>query len=128
MRPRLFSGVLSEAMRADDIVARYGGEEFVVVLPGRNASEAVGAMQRIRSRLAQAVSASDVPAFTVSFGVTDSSMGTTVTDLVRTADAALLAAKSNGRDQVVLAGSAVMPPLVPEQAGPVEQERASEEV
>jgi diguanylate cyclase (GGDEF)-like protein len=112
---RLFSKVLRDATRSDDVVARYGGEEFVVVLPGLGASEAVDAMQRIRSRLAEAVGTSDVPVFTASFGVTDSSMGTTVTDLVRSADAALLAAKSNGRDQVVLAGSSLVQALIPEQ-------------
>jgi diguanylate cyclase (GGDEF)-like protein len=114
---RLFAKVLKETTRVDDVVARYGGEEFVVVLPGRSASEAVEAMQRIRTRLMEAVAASDAPGFTVSFGVTDSSMGTTVTDLVRSADAALLAAKSHGRDRVVLAGSN----LVPEQARPVDE-------
>ena len=117
---RLFSKVLREATRSDDVVARYGGEEFVVLLPGRSASEGVEAMQRVRARLQEAVAASDAPAFTVSFGVTDSSMGTTVTDIVRSADAALLAAKSHGRDRVVLAGS----PAVPAQPGPVDEPAA----
>jgi diguanylate cyclase (GGDEF)-like protein len=114
---RLFAKVLKDATRTGDVVARYGGEEFVVVLPDLSASEAVEAMQRVRARLTEAVAASDAPAFTVSFGVTDSSMGTTVTDLVRSADAALLAAKSQGRNRVVLAGSTV----VPEQPGPVDE-------
>ncbi|MFN2537338.1 MAG: diguanylate cyclase, partial [Mycobacteriales bacterium] len=119
---RLFAKVLKETTRADDVVARYGGEEFVVVLPGRSASEAGEAMQRIRTALRAAVDGSDAPAFSVSFGVTDSSMGTTVTDLVRTADAALLMAKSQGRDKVVLAGG----PVVPRQAGPAEAERSAD--
>lgn len=114
---RLFAKVLRDSTRADDVLARYGGEEFVIVLPDLSASQAMEAMERIRRRLAETVGTSDVPVFTASFGVTDSSMGTTVTDLVRSADAALLAAKSNGRDRVVLAGSPLVQALVPEQAG-----------
>jgi diguanylate cyclase (GGDEF)-like protein len=121
---RLFAKVLKDATRTGDILARYGGEEFVIVLPDRSASEAVEVMQRIQLRLADAAGASDVPDFTVSFGVTDSSMGTTVTDLVRTADVALLAAKSSGRDRVVLAGASSVHAFVPEQVCSSEPEPA----
>jgi len=103
---RLFAKVLRDTTRSEDLAARYGGEEFVVLLRDRSASEAVEAMERVRDRLRETVATADVPSFTVSFGVTDSSMGTTVTDLVRSADVALLAAKGSGRDQVVLAGTA----------------------
>jgi len=114
---RLFAKVLRDATRAGDVLARYGGEEFVLVLPDRSAHEAVEVLQRIRERLAEAAAASDVPAFTVSFGLTDSSMGTTVMDVVRSADAALLSAKNEGRDRVVLAGASSLSALVPAQAG-----------
>ena len=44
-------------------------------------------------------------------------MGTTVMDVVRSADAALLSAKNEGRDRVVLAGASSLSALVPAQAG-----------
>ena len=44
-----------------------------------------------------------VPVFTASFGATDSTAAGSVEDLLRLADAALLDAKAQGRDRVVVA-------------------------
>jgi diguanylate cyclase (GGDEF)-like protein len=101
---RLFSQVLRHALRPDDLMGRYGGEEFVVVLPGCNAAKASEILQRVRSGLLAAVAESDVPAFTVSFGLTEARPGATFEALVSTADGALLEAKAQGRNRVVVAG------------------------
>jgi diguanylate cyclase (GGDEF)-like protein len=101
---RLFSQVLRDALRPDDLVGRYGGEEFVIVLPGCNAAEASEILLRVRAGLLAAVAESDVPAFTVSFGLTDARPGVTFEALVSIADAALLEAKAEGRNRVVVAG------------------------
>jgi diguanylate cyclase (GGDEF)-like protein len=110
---RLFSQVLRSALRPDDLVARYGGEEFVVVLPGCSADAASVVLERVRSHLLAAVTASDVPAFTVSFGLTEAHEGATFETLVSIADAALLEAKARGRNRVVVAGHASAEEQVP---------------
>jgi diguanylate cyclase (GGDEF)-like protein len=97
---RLFAKVLRAGTRDGDILARYGGEEFVLVFPERTIAEASDALNRLRMALLDGVSTSDVAPFTSSFGVTDSSVGTTIDEIIRHADAALLDAKEAGRDKV----------------------------
>ena len=103
---RLFSRVLRDSVRPDDIVARYGGEEFVIVLPDCTVETATAVLERLRERLALALTNGRVPAFTVSFGLAGSSAADTFDDVVALADHALLTAKSEGRNRVVLATEA----------------------
>jgi diguanylate cyclase (GGDEF)-like protein len=104
---RLFSRVLRSALRPDDLVGRFGGEEFVVVLPGCDQVEAFEVLGRIRTGLANAVAESNIPAFTVSFGLSEAHEGATFDALVRTSDAALLEAKARGRNCIVAAGQSL---------------------
>jgi diguanylate cyclase (GGDEF)-like protein len=92
------------AIRRYDALGRYGGEEFLVVLPGCDSASAAAQAERLR----QAVSADPFTAGDVSVRVT-CSVGLScranpsiahVEALVREADAALYAAKDNGRDRV----------------------------
>lgn len=87
------------------VAARLGGEEFVIVLPlGREAPEA--SYDELRVALRQATSAGASPSFTVSIGAAVyPTHGTTLGELLGTADRALYQAKSGGRDRVVLYGS-----------------------
>ncbi len=100
---RLFARVMRDSVRPDDIVSRYGGEEFVIVFPNCVADQAVAILERLRERLALALTAGSVPAFTASFGVTQSDPLNTFDEIVATADNALLAAKAQGRNRVNLA-------------------------
>jgi diguanylate cyclase (GGDEF)-like protein len=100
---RLFARVLRDSVRPDDIVCRYGGEEFVVVLPDCSAENAVAILERLRERLTLALTSGRVPPFTASFGVSQSNLLDTFDEIVATADRALLAAKSAGRNRVILA-------------------------
>ncbi len=102
---RLFSRVLRDAMRPNDVAARYGGEEFVVVLPDCTAAVAEGVLERVRERLALALTSGRVPAFTVSFGLATSSDAGTFDEVVALADRFLLQAKAAGRNRVVLAAT-----------------------
>ena len=101
---RLFARVLRDSVRPNDIAARYGGEEFVVVLPDCTMADAYTVIDRVRARLADAQRGGIVPSFTVSFGLAPAEADLAFGEIVEQADAALLRAKSEGRDRVVLAG------------------------
>lgn len=101
---RLFARVLRDSVRPNDIVARYGGEEFVVVLPDCTTPDAYVVIDRVRTRLADAQRGGIVPSFTVSFGLAPAEPDLGFGEIVEQADAALLRAKAEGRDRVVLAG------------------------
>ena len=101
---RLFSHVLRSVLRPNDLVGRYGGEEFVVALPGCGMPEAFEVLERLRAELKDVVAGPDMPDFTVSFGLTEWRAGATFHELVGTADSALLQAKAQGRNPVVVAG------------------------
>ncbi|WP_088320736.1 diguanylate cyclase [Kineosporia sp. R_H_3] len=99
---RLFADVLRATLRSGDVVARYGGEEFVVAIPDRDVEAGLQAAERLRAALAEAVLGPDVPTFTVSVGISDSTLGPTLAAQLRVADAALLTAKREGRDRCIV--------------------------
>jgi diguanylate cyclase (GGDEF)-like protein len=100
---RIFSRTLRDSIRPDDIPARWGGEEFVTLLPDCRIDDARIIAERVRERLAEVVEKGDVPRFTVSIGLAASHDGAPFSDTVAAADIALLQAKADGRDVVVLA-------------------------
>ena len=83
--------------------AGFGGEEFLLVFVGCDVSEAAPVVHRLRSALAESVAASGVPPFTVSVGLADTSYGGTAAEIIAYADDALLTAKREGRDQLIIA-------------------------
>jgi diguanylate cyclase (GGDEF)-like protein len=101
---RLFARVLRDAVRPEDLTARWGGEEFVVVLPDCSVGDAFAVINRLRERLERVQAGSHLPRFTASFGVTVSRPEDTFSQSLDLADGALLKAKSNGRNRVVIAG------------------------
>jgi diguanylate cyclase (GGDEF)-like protein len=101
---RLFARVLRDTVRPNDLTSRYGGEEFVVVLPDCSMDDAFVVIDRIRERLALAQVSGVVPRFTVSFGIAPSRPELTFSEVLESADAALLRAKATGRDRVVVSG------------------------
>jgi diguanylate cyclase (GGDEF)-like protein len=102
---RLFSRVLRDSIRPNDIAGRYGGEEFVIVLPDCNADTATVVLERVREHLALALTTGRVAAFTVSFGLAASTDADTFDEIVAVADHALLTAKAAGRNRVVTAAN-----------------------
>jgi diguanylate cyclase (GGDEF)-like protein len=98
---RLFARTLRSVIRDGDLAARYGGEEFVLVLAGVDASGAVLAFDRVRLELSSSLSDGRIPAFTVSAGVADTAEAAMLDELIALADARLLRAKRNGRNQVL---------------------------
>ncbi|HYP56064.1 MAG TPA: GGDEF domain-containing protein [Solirubrobacterales bacterium] len=97
-------------LRAGDSIYRVGGEEILVVLPGAGEAEAMEIAERLREAVRERRPVG-VPV-TVSIGVAVSGAGLVDADeLVGQADAALYAAKSGGRDRVVLRGRERVPAL-----------------
>jgi diguanylate cyclase (GGDEF)-like protein len=101
-------GVLLRAnLRKEDIACRYGGEEFVLVLPdasleaaGRRAEQLREAVKRLKIPFRDAV----IGPVTVSIGVAAfPDHGDDADRLLKSADAALYAAKREGRDRVSMA-------------------------
>jgi diguanylate cyclase (GGDEF)-like protein len=94
--------LLRRHLRPFDLVYRIGGEEFALVLPGVGVAEAVDVAQRQRESIEEA-RPGGVP-ITISGGVASAS-GADVEwkTLFQRADAALLRAKREGRNRVVIA-------------------------
>ena len=107
---RAFADVARKALRDEDVIGRWGGEEFVVALPGLDRHDAALVLDRIRAALVEASERADLPPLTVSAGVIDSDVTDDLELAVRFADEALLAAKAQGRDRVVV-GPVVADPV-----------------
>jgi diguanylate cyclase (GGDEF)-like protein len=100
---RHFSTVTGATVRSGDMVSRFGGEEFLLVYVGCDVTDAAPIVHRLRAALAESVIAAGVPPFTVSIGLADSSYATTAAGIIGCADAALMTAKREGRDRLIIA-------------------------
>lgn len=99
------SAALAGEVRVEDLIGRVGGEEFVVLLPGMHAGAGQGIAERIRLAIkGEPLLVNGMPLpLSVSVGVSelrDSSDDLSV--MMRRADQAMYAAKSDGRDRVKL--------------------------
>ena len=99
-------------VRASDIAARYGGEEFVVLLPNTEVGSASKLAERIRKEIAASpivLPCGESITITASIGIAEvrperdqKDLKTLGDSLIARADVALYAAKSAGRDRVVV--------------------------
>ena len=106
---KTFTDVATSTLRESDIMARWGGEEFAIALPGLDADEAAQILDRVRLELGVRLSTSDLPGFTVSFGIVSASECDSLEDAIRLADDALYEAKARGRDRAVVADPSASP-------------------
>ena len=103
---RQVGSILIQDMREIDTVARYGGDEFVIILPETNQRQATFVAERLRRAVEQAHFASGTPGaprgLTISVGlaVYDHD-GRFKRELIEYSDAALYAAKKEGRNRVM---------------------------
>lgn len=99
-------------VRASDVAARYGGEEFVVLLPGTDVASAKLLAERIRnavSRKPVELPNGEAVTITASIGISEvqpapeaDDLKTVGDSLIARADVALYAAKSSGRNCVMV--------------------------
>lgn len=103
---RAVGGVLSSSVRGEGNAFRYGGEEFLLLMPGMGMEQARERAEAIRLRISALQLQHEgrpLGRITASFGLsTYPDHGGTGT-LVSVADAALLRAKAEGRDRIVVA-------------------------
>lgn len=97
------AALLRRHLRAEDLVYRLGGEEFCVLLPGLGVEAALEIAQRQRESIEEARPGG--VAITVSGGVAAATGYAVVWEtLFQAADAALLRAKREGRNRIVVDG------------------------
>ena len=108
------AAVLLDAVRTGDVVARYGGEEFVVILPGITGLIAIETAERLRCAVANTnieFKGQEPLGISVSIGLASfipkaNSIGDSseiADELLISADRALMIAKEQGRNRVVVA-------------------------
>lgn len=97
---RTYADVLAATLRPNDLVARFAGDRFLCVFTDCTAANAGAAMERVREALTLDLALADMPPFTVSVGVADSTDGSSVEELVEAADVALAFAKHGGGNRV----------------------------
>jgi diguanylate cyclase (GGDEF)-like protein/PAS domain S-box-containing protein len=96
----VFSDLLREMLRTEDIISRIGSERFAVILPRVSAAEAEGICRRVVTTLAelkQKIGASDL-AMTASGSV--ARIGDSLDSTIERAEMALFVAKAKGRNRL----------------------------
>jgi diguanylate cyclase (GGDEF)-like protein len=94
------AATMRRSVRDVDIVGRYGGEEFLIILPYTGTAEAVAIAERVSTGVKAMSWSESALRVTVSGGVCEYA-GTSINELVDTADHRLYLAKRTGRDRVV---------------------------
>jgi diguanylate cyclase (GGDEF)-like protein len=103
---RQVASLIADSIRASDTFGRYGGEEFMLILPETTPEEAVGLAEELRALVMaeplRIAGGHEIRA-TISIGVAGGrGSGLQLDMLVDRADAAMYAAKSQGRNRTYL--------------------------
>ncbi len=97
---RLFAANANAALRSIDVLTRWGGEEFMLLMPHTPINDAMQVIERVRRKLALPEVWQERPELQITFsaGVAAYRAGETMLQAVARADAALYAAKLQGRN------------------------------
>jgi diguanylate cyclase (GGDEF)-like protein len=105
---RSVGSALEQFCHGAETACRVGGEEFLLLLPGVGTTEAVKRLEALRRRIEEIsvrYGGRLLPNITASFGLAQCpGHGDNPTDLIRSSDEALYAAKAKGRNRVEIAG------------------------
>ena len=93
--------LIRDNTRKTDQLFRMGGEEFLLLLPETGEEETLVVAENLRMLVERARFEGDVPAVTISIGVSERGMNENTDDWIRKADQALYQAKELGRNRVV---------------------------
>jgi diguanylate cyclase (GGDEF)-like protein len=101
---KALSEIITKSVRTSDMVVRYGGEEFLVILMDACADNAIKVAENIRSKVEE--TKISLPGTmlqkTISIGVSEFPLDAdTFWQVVKYADVALYAAKTQGRNRVL---------------------------
>jgi diguanylate cyclase (GGDEF)-like protein len=94
--------LLRKQIRPSDQLFRWGGEEFALLVPGVSLEQGRVLAEKLRQSVAETTFPHLQP-LTISIGVAPFIADFSIEDWVKNADAALYAAKTNGRNRVELA-------------------------
>lgn len=97
-----FAKILKKEARTVDTVGRFGGEEFLALLSETDTSGAVIFAQKVRKHVQKArfMYKGERIAVTVSCGVSERALHSSLLNVINSADEYLYEAKENGRNQV----------------------------
>jgi len=93
---------MQSALRTGDIVGRFGGEEFVVLLPGADLEQAMGAAERCRAAV-EKMTIPNAPYLSVTASVGVAAFpehGDAIDALLGASDSAMYDAKAKGRNRI----------------------------
>jgi len=94
--------ILRDSVRGSDLACRIGGEEFAVILPSCDAGDALGLASRLATRV-RAFDFDPVGGVTLSVGIAQGpEHAMNPRELVACADAAMITAKTRGKNRIVL--------------------------
>jgi diguanylate cyclase (GGDEF)-like protein len=102
-----FAAALRQNVGPADLGGRWGGEEFLLHLDGATVDDARALVDRVNMALRSTVPPEGTALPTVSYGLAEVRPGDDLAAAIERADAALYAAKSDGRDRVVVAAPGV---------------------
>lgn len=105
---------LRQGLRVNDHIVRWGGEEFLLMFPAQTEFDLVARCEQLRDAIKRGFEQNgDLPDISASFGavLANPSADPELRNWIRSADQALLAAKSKGRDQVVFSRNGAIVPV-----------------
>ncbi|WP_322511876.1 GGDEF domain-containing protein [Chloroflexus sp.] len=93
---------MNQTIRSTDLIGQWGGEEFILLLPFTGQAAAEVMVERLRCLLMAAITLDGQPV-TESFGIAVYQPDDDQVSLLARADQALYAAKTAGRNRVMIA-------------------------
>lgn len=93
--------ILKSSLRKSDLIARFGGEEFCIMLENISYENCVKLLKKLKTTFEEnSIEYNNIELnFTISIGLYYGK-ATKLTDLIKFADKALIAAKNNGKNQM----------------------------
>jgi diguanylate cyclase (GGDEF)-like protein len=94
------AGALREQLRPTDLIARFGGDEYAALLPGINLGQGLDTAERLRLKVMSLSPTGLAMPISVSIGISEVGNSDAFDAALQRADAAMYAAKENGRNCV----------------------------